>query len=325
MNKETGGGSGSSGYSRNRLVLLSWAGLTLAGLLYGYNWVVMKAGLAYADPAAFAALRVVLAAAFLFLVMIVLRRPLRPPSWGVPMLTGLFGTAAFTALTFWALKLGSAGKTSMLYYTMPIWLLILSRLLLGERVRGYQWLYVALALAGLVMVISPWSVGGTIVGNLLAVAAGVCAAVAAILVKTLFKNQRTDVLSLTAWQTLWGSVPLVIMTLVVSDSGPRWTGWFVASLLYNVILVSGLAMLLWFFSLKHLPAGTAGLGRLLAPVVGVLASWLQLGEIPNSYEAAGMVLILVGLAALAIHPLLSDRLAARATAAEAVPGGLQRE
>jgi drug/metabolite transporter (DMT)-like permease len=282
----------------------------------------MKAGLAYTDPAVFAALRISFAAVFLFLVMIVLRRPLRPVNWRATLLIGLLGTGAFTGLTFWALHLGAAGKTSVLYYTMPIWLLIISRVVLHERVRGFQWLYVGVALAGLVLVISPWDVGGTIIGNLLAVGAGVFSAVAAVLVKTLLKNEKCDVLSLTAWQTLFGSVPLVIIAFVYSDSGPQWTGWFVGALLYNVMLVSGLAMLLWFFSLRHLPAGTAGLGRLLAPVVGVLASWLQLGEIPNGYETAGMVLILLGLAALAVHPLLSERRArvpAPAAASLAVP------
>jgi drug/metabolite transporter (DMT)-like permease len=286
--------------------------LTLAGFLYGYNWVVMKAGLQYTDPTAFGALRIFSAGVFLFLVMVILRRPLRPVNWRATAVVGMFGTASFTGLTFWALHLGAAGKTSVLYYTMPIWLLIISRFVLHERVRGFQWLYVSFALAGLVLVISPWDVEGTVIGNLLAVGAGVCSAVAAVLVKTLLKDDRCDVLSLTAWQTLFGSVPLVIIAFLVSDSGPEWSGWFVGALLYNVIMVSGLAMLLWFFSLRHLPAGTAGLGRLLAPVVGVLASWLQLGENPNRYEAVGMALILAGLFALAIHPLVSERRAARA-------------
>ena len=322
--RQTGDSGGTGGTSGNRASYLAWGGLVLAGFLYGYNWVVMKAGLAYTDPAAFGALRIFLAGVFLFLVMVVLRRPLRPTNWRATVLVGLFSTAAFTGLTFWALHLGAAGKTSVLYYTMPIWLLIISRIVLHERVRGFQWLYVSVALAGLVLVISPWDVEGTIIGNLLAVGAGVFVAVSAVLVKTLLRDEKCDVLSLTAWQTLFGSVPLVIIAFLVSDSGPRWTGWFVGALLYNVVLVSGLAMLLWFFSLRHLPAGTAGLGRLLAPVVGVIASWLQLGEIPNGYETAGMVMILLGLFALAIHPLLSER-RARVTARAAPPAAQEKK
>ena len=71
------------------------------------------------------------------------------------------------------------------------------------------------------------------------------------------------------------------------------------------------ALLLWFYTLRHLPAGTAGLGRLIAPVVGVVASWVQLGERPDRSELVGMVLIIVGLASLAGWQMARDRKASR--------------
>lgn len=56
------------------------AGLALVALapIWGYNWVVMKVGLEYSQPFTFAALRTVLGAAGLFVVLAILRRPLRP-------------------------------------------------------------------------------------------------------------------------------------------------------------------------------------------------------------------------------------------------------
>jgi drug/metabolite transporter (DMT)-like permease len=109
---------------------------------------------------------------------------------------------------------------------------------------------------------------------------------------------------------LLGSIPLVIIALVTAESGPEWTGPFVAALLYNVVLACAVALLLWFYTLRHLPAGTAGLGRLIAPVVGVVASWIQLGERPDRYELIGMLLIIAGLASLAIWQMARDRKAA---------------
>jgi drug/metabolite transporter (DMT)-like permease len=50
-------------------------------------------------------------------------------------------------------------------------------------------------------------------------------------------------------------------------------------------------------------AGTAGLGILLNPIVGVLAAWIQLGEQPKLIEAAGMVLIAIALALNAIQSM----------------------
>ena len=39
---------------------------------------------------------------------------------------------------------------------MPFWLLLLAWVFLGERLRGVQWLAVAMAFAGLVLVVRPW-------------------------------------------------------------------------------------------------------------------------------------------------------------------------
>ena len=56
-----------------RLALLA---LALLSLIWGYNWVVMKQVIQYVDPFDFSAIRTVLGAATLFVVLLVLRRPL---------------------------------------------------------------------------------------------------------------------------------------------------------------------------------------------------------------------------------------------------------
>jgi drug/metabolite transporter (DMT)-like permease len=93
---------------------------------------------------------------------------------------------------------------------------------------------------------------------------------------------------------------------VVTEPGPTWSGPYAAALLHKVILACAVALLLWFYTLRHLPAGTPGLGRLV-PVVGVIASWIQLGERPDRSELIGVGLIIVGLASLALWQILADR------------------
>jgi uncharacterized membrane protein len=126
---------------------LGAAALALLALIWGYNWVVMKIGLGYAQPFAFSALRTFLGALSLFLLLIVLRRSLRPQAVGFTIIIGLLQTTAFVGLLMWALQSGGAGKTSVLTYTMPFWLLLLAWVFLGERLRGTQWLAVG----------SPWA------------------------------------------------------------------------------------------------------------------------------------------------------------------------
>ena len=56
-----------------RLALLALVALSL---IWGYNWVVMKQVIQYVDPFDFSAIRTVLGAATLFIVLLVLRKPM---------------------------------------------------------------------------------------------------------------------------------------------------------------------------------------------------------------------------------------------------------
>jgi drug/metabolite transporter (DMT)-like permease len=290
--------------------------ICLAGLaaIWGYNWVAMKVGVRYAEPFTFAALRAFLGAVFLFPLVAALRRPLRLQA---PLLTAVLGilqTTAFVGLTLWALEQGAAGRTSVLVYTMPFWLLLMAWVFLGERVRGSQWAAVGLALLGLVFILRPWRLEGTATSSLLAVAAGFCWAASAVLVKVLQKRRQVDLLSFTAWQMLIGAIPLVIIALIRADTPPVWNAPFIAALAFNVLPASALAWLLWLFVLRTLPAGTAGVGTLAIPVVGVVAAWLQLGERPTPLEGVGMLLILIALGALTVRGFVLSRRARVASA-----------
>jgi drug/metabolite transporter (DMT)-like permease len=283
--------------------------LALLALIWGYNWVVMKVGLQYAQPFAFSALRTLLGALSLFALLLVLRRSLRPPPLGWTLVIGLLQTTGFVGLLMWALESGGAGKTSVLTYTMPFWLLLLAWAFLGERLRGVQWLAVALALGGLVLVLEPWDLQGTF-SSVLAASGGFCWAVSAVVVKRFQAGHDVDILSLTTWQMLLGSLPLVLIAALTWQGGPEWTTSFVVALVYNVILANALAWFLWLFGLRRLSAGAAGIATLATPVIGVTAAWLQLGERPSAGEAAGMALIIGALAVVTVRGLVAGRRAA---------------
>jgi len=280
--------------------------LVVLGPVWGYGWVATKVALDYSPALAFAALRAALSIPCLFIVLIAARRSLRPPPIGYTLAIGLLQTTAFVGLVVWALSLGSAGKVAVLTYTMPFWLLLLARAFLHERLRGVQWVAVGLSLAGLVLVVAPWRLHGLLSGAL-AVAGGLAWAGSALLVKLLQRRGETDVLSLTTWQMVFGSLPLIVVAVLTYNGGLQWTAAFVGALTYTVLLANVLAWGLWLYALRALSAGTAGLGTLAIPVVGVAAAWLQLGERPDAVEAAGMVLIVVALAILAVRGIVEAR------------------
>lgn len=275
--------------------------------IWGYNWIVMKVGLRYAAPFDFAALRAACATAVLFGMLLALRRPLRPQALAGALLLGLLQTSGFVGLITWALASGGAGKTSVLVFTMPFWTLLLGWPLLGERVRGPQWLAVSLALAGLILILEPWNLHSTLFSKSLALSAGVTWALSAIVARRLQRRANLDVLSLTAWQMLFGTVPLAAVAWLVPSPPPRWSLELVAALAYVSLLGMALAWVLWIYLLKRLPAGTAGLNALAIPVVAVLTAWLQLGERPTATELAGMLSIAAALVLISTLAVRDNR------------------
>jgi drug/metabolite transporter (DMT)-like permease len=294
----------SSGSSRGRD--LGIVALCLLAPIWGYGWVVTKVALDYTQPITFAALGTALSAAGLFLVLLVLRRPLRPPPIGFTLLIGLLQTTAFVGLVLLAIRTGGAGKTAVLAYTMPFWLLLLAWAFLGERLHDVQWLAVGLMLAGLVLVVEPWRLEG-VLSSVLSLLSGVAWAASALVVKLMGRRHRVDVLSLTAWQMLLGSLPLVLAAGLAYDGAPVWSATFVGALAYNVILANVAAWPLWLYALRSLSAGTAGLGTLAVPVIGVVAAWLQLGERPGPVKGAGIILIIGALAIISVRGVVIAR------------------
>lgn len=280
---------------------LALPALVAMALIWGYNWVVMKKALRYVGPFDFSALRTSLAAVVLLLALVALRRPMRVRAWPRVILLGLLQTGLFSALVQLALVDGGAGKTSMLVYTMPFWVVALAWLAFGERIRGLQWLALGLAAAGLVLILEPWRGHGNLASELLALTAGLCWALSAIVIKWIQRDYPMDALPLTAWQMVFGALALCVVAWFVPERPIDPSPYFYGALVYNSVLATGLAWVLWLFALKHLPAGVAGMATMGIPIIGVLCGWAELGERPGPSELAGMAVIALALATLSLR------------------------
>ena len=225
--------------------------LVILGPIWGYGWVATKVALGYSQPLTFAALRLVLTVFCLFLMLIVTRRPLRPPPLGWTTVIGLLQTTAFVGLVMVALHSGGAGKVAVLCYTMPFWLLLLAWAFLGERLRGAQWAAVILSFAGLVLVVAPWQIHG-VTSSVLTIAGGFAWAASAVVVKLMQRRHHVDVISLTTWQMAIGALPLILIAGLTYSGGPQWTAGFVWGLAYTVVLANAVAWLLWLYALRSL-------------------------------------------------------------------------
>jgi len=258
-------------------------------LVWGYSWVVMKIALRHAAVFDFASLRVGIAAILLFAIAWATGRKLSLSSYRRTIIVGFIQVGVFVSLSHLALVAAGPGKTSVLVFTMPFWMIVFAHLLLHERMRGAQWLAVLLAFAGLTLIIAPWRLG-SLAGSLLAVAGGAAWALSSVISKR-WPTPGADPLVLTAWHLLVGFVPLMLLSLAFSDRPVQWSAEFVVALLFSAVFATAIGWWLWTFVLSHTKAGIAGLNALAIPCIAVVTSWLQLGERPSPPELAGMLMI----------------------------------
>ncbi|HEX4330629.1 MAG TPA: DMT family transporter [Usitatibacter sp.] len=272
------------------------AALVLLIAIWGYSWIAMKIALRYANAFDFAALRVAIGALFLFTLVWARNGRVRLQSYRTAIVLGLLQVGLFVALSQLALTVAEPGRTSVLVFTMPFWMIVFAHFVLHERMRGAQWIAVALAFAGLVLIVSPWRLT-SLAGSLLAVSAGAVWAISAVISKR-WPTPGADTLVLTAWQLLFGFLALGLVAWLHPHPPIQWTGEFVAALLFSAVLATGMGWWLWTYVLSRSSAGIAGLNSLGIPVVAVLSSAIQLGERPPAIELAGMALIGTALAIL---------------------------
>lgn len=267
------------------------AALAILSLIWGCNWIVMKAVLSYVGPLTFSAMRYVFGTAVLFAVLALRGENLASTPWRDTLSIGLAQTTGFQALVQMALMSGGAGKTALLAYTMPFWVIPLAWIVLDERPGVRQWVCIGIAAAGLVLVLEPWRTHTGLISSALALGGGACWAIGTVLAKRMFLDSTISPLRLTAWQMLYGTVFLVAIVLCLHERTTVWSPQLIGALLYNGILSSGLAWAMWLFVVQRLPANVAGLASLITPLIGVLCAWLLLDEAPDAAEGIGIVVI----------------------------------
>ena len=288
-----------------KLIVKAFIALFILTIIWGYNWVVMKQAVQFASPFQFAAIRTFFGSIVLFILIFVTKRPLALKEFPTMLVLGLLQSCGFTGVLIWALVEGGAGKTAVLTYMMPFWVMLFAWPMLGERIQGWQWLAVLFALFGMVLIFDPLHIKSDGFSMFLAVCSGVSWAISAIVSKKLHhRAPHLDLLNLTAWPMFLGSIPVVVIAFILPAQPMQWTPTFVFAALFNVLLSGCLAWVLWLYALQRLQAGVASMASMLAPVIGVIAAWIQLNEVPNTYELIGMVFIALSLVTISVISII---------------------
>jgi drug/metabolite transporter (DMT)-like permease len=109
-------------------------------------------------------------------------------------------------------------------------------------------------------------------------------------------------IAMTAWQVGIGCIVLLGASFVLEHPhllAMHWFGW--AALSYTAAVSLGICYITWFAALRRLEAGTAAIGTLLTPIIGVVASAIALGEPLLFPQFASLALVVTGII-LAVRP-----------------------
>ncbi len=272
--------------------------------IWGCNFVVIKVALQHLPPLLLAALR--FGCAF-FPAVFFLKRPAVPwinlAAYGILIGAGQFG------LLFLAMKGDiTPGLASLVVQLQVFFTIGLSMALNGERVRGFQWAALALATAGLAVILTRATGSATPLGLGLVIAAAFCWASGNSVSRA---AGRVDMLAYVVWSSAFAVPPLLLLALI-------FEGWpAMAAGLQSATAVTWSAVVwqaagntmfgyaVWSWLLARHPAATVAPLSLLVPVFGMGASTLLLGEPLQGWKVLAAALVIGGLALSLLWPKLT--------------------
>lgn len=262
-------------------------------LIWGYNWVPMRLLLQDGGPLTCAAIRILGGALSLFAALLFMGKPLAPPLDRSFIWSGLTQVAASSALSSFALIYGGVSKSAILVFTMPFWVMIISRLIFHEKFSVAHWVSLIIALGGIALIASKAIDNSTqIVGALSAIGAGLTWAIGAMIVR---RSKRQDTLRSVAWEQLVGAVPLLVFAFLMNEGLPAMTPQFVLAAFYSTAIGTGFGWILWNRSAIFVSPGTLALGSLTIPIIASLSAFLQLGERPDAVTLTGLGIVFFAL------------------------------
>jgi drug/metabolite transporter (DMT)-like permease len=296
----SGGNRGAGKMRKDRLDMFGGSVLLGVTLLLAFNQIVVKFVNEGLQPVFFAGLRSVLAVGFVWAWLQWKGRPARlnRTAVGPGLLMGAIFAAEFLCL-FMALDLTTVGRTSVIFYSMPVWFAILAHFGLGERITPTRAAGLALAFAGAAWAILTGSQSGegSLAGDLFALGGALGWAGTAFIARRPVMRAEGPEMQL-YWMVLV-SGPLLLLAApffgpLIRDLQPV----HLALLVFQASVVVAGGFIAWLWLMSVYPASTVASFSFLTPVLALALGALIFGETITwpilgaaALVAAGIVLI----------------------------------
>lgn len=267
-------------------------------VLWSSGFVVLKVGLAYADPLTFLALRYACVVLILTPLLLALRPPLptRTSAWGHLAMVGLLLQAGYFCFTYLSLKQGmSAGGVALITSLQPILIGLLAPALAHERVDARRWAGLALGVTGAALVIVAKASIDVLapLGLIFAVGALLC-----LTGGTLYEKRFGTQIHPVASNFVQYGVGLAVSAPLAFWLEPMhidWTGPLLGSLAYLVVGNSLVAITLLLAMIRHGEASRVSALFFLVPPCTAIIALLILREPIPPLAWPGMALAALGI------------------------------
>ncbi len=282
---------------KDRIDLFGAVALTGFALLLAFNQVVIKVTNGGLQPVFLAGLRSLGAVVCLGLWMRWRGTPLSfgGPARGPGLLAGAVFAVEFVCL-FWALDLTSVARTSVIFYSMPVWMALGAHFLIpGDRITRIKAGGLMLALGGVAWaMLARDAAEGRLLGDLAALGAAMAWAAAGLMCKaTALREVRPEM------QLMWQvAVSAPILLLLAPLFGPLIRDLqpiHLAGLGFQIVVVVSAGFVLWLWLLSIYPASGVASFSFLSPVFGVALGWALLGEEVGPSLIGALALVALGL------------------------------
>jgi drug/metabolite transporter (DMT)-like permease len=268
-------------------------------LLWGSSFTLLKLGLEETSPITLAFLRFLIVLPFFVLLAYFQNKAILSKHafkhWRIFSVLGLTGITLYHMFQNFGLQLTTASHSSLMVSVNPVFIALLGRFYLKERMTLKRVLGVALAFLGVVLVIRPLEFPLNpegIIGDLLSLGAALSWAFYSVLSKKVLFN--LDVNKVTLFSIAFGTLFLFPSMFIFERPVLPVSVWNWFLLLILGLFCSGLAYLFWIKALESVTTTEAGVFLFFLPVVSVSVAHLVLLEPLDMLFGMGALLVMVG-------------------------------
>jgi drug/metabolite transporter (DMT)-like permease len=270
-------------------------------IIWSTGFIVAKYGLPYAPPLTFLLLRFVGVLAVLLPLVLLMRAPWPVGQMRHIAVAGVLVQAGYLAGVWCAIKLGMpAGLSALIVGMQPI-LTAFAAPLIGESVRGRQWIGLLFGLCGVGLVVANKI---TLIGLSWESIALCIFALLSITIGTLYQKRycaRFDLRTGTIIQFAASMAVVLPFAIAFEDFSPaletvQWTTRFIGALMWSIFALSIGAIFLLFALIRKSAATQVTSLLYLTPPTTALMAWAMFGEAFSIIGMLGMVLAVIGVA-----------------------------